>query len=69
MKARCPECGHTVAAFWWHDRIIFTGHYVGNTRAAVLCPGTGWLVEDDELLTRPRKRRSDAGIARPRVQR
>ena len=29
------------------------------------CPGTGWLVEDDELVVVPRKSRSDAGIARP----
>ena len=66
MKARCPECGHTVKAFWWRNRIIFDGHYTGNTRAAELCNGTGWLVEDDELVTKQRKQRSDAGVSRPR---
>lgn len=62
-RATCPLCVKVVPTFWWNNKRIFVGHYVGNTRAALLCDGTGWLVEDDELIERPRKVRSDAGRA------
>lgn len=63
IHATCPLCAKRVPTLVWHGRRIYEGHG-GTLLAADYCEGSGWLVEDDELLTRPRKQRSDAGVAR-----
>mgnify|MGYP003528600907 FL=1 len=63
QRARCPECGTVTGTFWHNGRRIFQGH--GGSMTGDYCPGTGWLVEDDELVVTPRAPRSDAGRAQP----
>lgn len=62
-RARCPECGTVTGTFWHNGRRIFQGH--GGSMTGDYCPGTGWLVEDDELVTVPRKPNPLKGIAQP----
>lgn len=65
-RARCPLCAKSVPVFWW-GRLIYEHHYEpGATPRGdkAVCDASGWLVEDDELIDRPRKVRSDAGRAR-----
>lgn len=65
MNARCPLCAKSVRTFLWGRGRIYEHHYArGTTRDVEVCDATGWLVEDEELIERPRKARSDAGRAR-----
>lgn len=65
-QARCPLCGRTTGTFVHNGRRIYQHHYrPDRINSAEPCDASGWLVEDDELVTKPRKVRSDAGIARP----
>lgn len=65
-KATCPICQRTTGTFVHNGRRIYVHHYrPDRTNSAEPCDASGWLVEDDELVTKSRKQRSDAGIARP----
>lgn len=65
-RACCPLCTRVTVTFTHGGRRIYQHHYAeGHTNAAVVCDGSGWLVEDDELVVVPRKIRSDAGRAQP----
>lgn len=50
IKARCPGCGKHTSAFWDRTRYVFVTHGP-NVHAGDSCPSSGWLVEDDEILT------------------
>lgn len=53
LKARCPLCHRVVVAID-HDRLEFIPHAAGPGRwprhTLEVCEGSGWLVEDDELV-------------------
>ena len=62
IRATCPECNTRVDTFRFRGRRIFTMH--GRWMTFDACPGSGWLVEDEDMATRTRKTRSDEGKAR-----
>lgn len=55
-RACCPLCGNTAGTFT-HEGRRFYMHHLSNKRDHLLgddteCEATGWLVEDDEMVTR-----------------
>lgn len=68
-RAVCPVCRRDIGTYKFDGRRFYGQHY-GNHRASILadpdrCEATGWLVEDDELVTTPRRPYPLKDIAQP----
>lgn len=54
IRACCPLCQRPVKTFHHNGRLIYEFHASGPARMsenyANRCDGSGWLVEDDELI-------------------
>lgn len=54
IQARCPECDRRVPTHHDGTRLLFARHARGRGRwprtDTVTCDGSGWLVEDDEVI-------------------
>lgn len=54
VRACCPLCQRPVKVFHHSGRLIYEFHASGSGRMsdgyANRCEGSGWLVEDDELI-------------------
>lgn len=50
-RARCPECCRAVDAFVHHRRLIFVHHYRNGRSNGGVCDGSGWIVEDTEVIS------------------
>lgn len=66
--ARCPLCGRDVAIVSHHGRRVFDQHRTAPG-VAETCDASGWVVEANERISQPRKRRdrselvTDAALA------
>lgn len=52
-RAICPLCHQPTGTYTHEGRRFYIHHY----DRGVVCEGTGWLVEDDELVTTTRRNR------------
>lgn len=56
-RAICPLCQRSTPTFTHEGRRFYIHHHTtrGHAEDNAVCEGTGWLVEDDELVTTTRR--------------